>query len=383
MRNGTRTHYEVLGVPRDATIAQIRRRYRQLVRQYHPDVAVDKEVAHRLFLRIKEAYEVLSDPVRRREYDALLAAESARSSAEKFDRTTEQRGAPWAAQTSVSVVEKHLKNARWSFIQRRFNEAAEHCRNALELDPHNATAFAMLGDIFRAQGKINQAIKYYSYAIQYNPADRDTERKLDRLIEKRVRPQYRKSTTGVRSEDYSRANLNAMTVNFVWWGIAVFLMLLIWVNPGKPISWLKFYIPPIQHWSWNLVVLLAASSAIVGMLLSLNGLLAHPDEEIVFETHGSKWAIVPTGPILLLASGFFFPGAAIFYIVVGFVQGSLSRSVITVFVAVAAVVVVASLLYVPEARSEVLLFGGNVSFWAMLFGWYIGSLFKPLSAWGD
>jgi curved DNA-binding protein CbpA len=379
-----RTHYEVLGVPRDATISQIRKRYKQLVRQYHPDVAADKEKAHKLFLQIKEAYEVLSDPVRRREYDATLVADVAYSAAGDRRDTTGRAadGFYRSSRTTSSSVEKHLKNARWSFIQRRFNEAANHCKNALEIDPHNAVAFAMLGDIFRAQGKINQAIKYYSYAIQFNPADRETERKLDRLIERKMRPQQSETATS-RAESVPTLNINLMTVNFVWWGIAIFLLLLIWVNPGEPIPWLKFYIPPIQHWSWNLIVLMALSSAIVGMLLSLNGFLDHPDEELVFETHGSKWSIVPTGPILLLGSGFFFPAAAIFYIVVSLVQGSLSRSVMIVFVAVAIIVTTASVLYVPEARKEVILFGGNISFWAMLFGWYLGALFRPVGVWGD
>ncbi|MDH7602881.1 MAG: J domain-containing protein [Armatimonadota bacterium] len=377
-----RTHYEVLGVPRDATIAQIRRRYRQLVRQYHPDVAADKETAHRLFLQIKEAYEVLSDPIRRREYDAALAAEAGYSTGGVASRPSSGTVSSARTTKAASPVEKLLKDARWSFIQRRFNEAAEYCRKALEIEPHSAAACAMLGDIFRAQGRINQAIKYYSYAVQFNPADKETERKLERLLERKVRPQQAK-TVSAGTEVAPAANMNLMTVNFVWWGIAVFLMLLIWVNPGKPIPWLKLYIPLIQHWSWNFVLLLAASSTIVGMLLSLNGFLSHPDEELVFETHGSKWSVVPTGPILLLTSGFFFPAAAVFYIVVAFLQGNLSRSVVTVFLAVAVMVGAASMLYVPEARKEVLLFGGNVSFWAMLFGWYIGSLFKPLGEWGD
>jgi len=375
-----RTHYEVLGLPRDATAAQIRRRYRQLVRRYHPDVAADKETAHRLFLQIKEAYEALSDPVRRRAYDATLAMERPRAA--EVPRRTAQASGPARAQGAVSPIAKHLKDARWAFIQRRFNEAVGHCRAVLEMDPRSAAAFAILGDISRAQGRTGMAIKYYSYAVQYNPADRDSERKLDKLLGKRIeRP--RRAPVTVRS-----AQATLMTVNLVWWGIATFLLLLIWVNPGRPISWLRYYIPPIEHWSWNLVGLLAAASAIVGMLLAINGLVSHPDEELVFESHGSNWAVVPTGIMLLVGSGFFFWAAAAIYLVVGFLQGSLSRSVVVVFVAVTAVVLAAAGLYAsatPHAAAltafrEVALFGGNVAFLAMLFGWYVGSLFRPLGS---
>ncbi|MCX8053165.1 MAG: DnaJ domain-containing protein [Armatimonadetes bacterium] len=365
----SRTYYEILGLPRDATPAQIRRRYKQLVRRYHPDVAADKETAHRLFLQIKEAYESLSDPVRRKAYDATLAmgqSRSTRGSSQTFATSGSTR------QRDVSV-EKHIRDARWAFIQRRFNEAVNHCREALDIDPRASDAYAILGDISRVRGRTNMAIKYYSYALQYNPADQDSERKLNKLIGKRVMTTPRKATK-IRS-----AQATAIAINFIWWGIAAFLLLLIWVNPGKPIPWLRYYIPQIEHWSWNLVGSLAMASAVVGMLLSINGLVRHPDEELVFET-SAGWAVVPTGIILLVGSGFFFWGAALFYLAAGFAQNSLSRSVLIVFAAVTIIVAIASVLYVPEASREVLLFGGNVSFLSMLFGWYVGSLFKPLSS---
>jgi putative Mn2+ efflux pump MntP len=58
---------------------------------------------------------------------------------------------------------------------------------------------------------------------------------------------------------------------------------------------------------------------------------------------------------------------------------SLSKSVLIVFAGVALVVGLSSLAYRPDARMQVLLFGGNVSFLAMLIGWYIGIMFKPVS----
>ncbi len=368
----TRTYYEILGLPRDATLAQIRRRYRQLVRRYHPDVAPDKSTAHKLFLQIREAYEGLSDPVRRRAYDATLTMDRTRPPAEGHRPTS----APGRARTqrAVSPIAKHIRDARWSFIQRRLNEAVGHCRAVLDIDPRNAAAFAILGDVSRAQGKTDMAIKYYSHAVQYDPSDRDTERKLDKMIGKRIeRP--RRAGAGVRP---ARASL--MTINLVWWGVAVFLILLIWVSPGEPIPWLRHYIPQVQHWSWNLLGLIAAASAVVGMLLSINGLVSHPDEELVFENPGSNWAVVPAGIILLIGSGFFFWGAAAFYLAAGMAQSSLSRSVLIVFGAVTVIVALASVLYVPAARREVLLFGGNVSFLSMLFGWHVGSAFKPLGS---
>jgi len=63
-----RDYYEVLGVGREATEDDVRRAFRKLARQYHPDVNKD-EGAHARFKEINEAYEVLADREKRQVYD--------------------------------------------------------------------------------------------------------------------------------------------------------------------------------------------------------------------------------------------------------------------------------------------------------------------------
>ena len=66
--------YQVLDVPPDASSAQIKRRWRELAREHHPDRAAgDSEEAGRLtarMARINAAYDLLRDPVRRAHFDA-------------------------------------------------------------------------------------------------------------------------------------------------------------------------------------------------------------------------------------------------------------------------------------------------------------------------
>ncbi|HEX4085321.1 MAG TPA: J domain-containing protein [Chthoniobacteraceae bacterium] len=68
-------YYETLGVPKTATEAEIKKAFRKLARQHHPDVVKerDKKSAEAKFKEINEAYEVLSDPEKRKKYDTLGA----------------------------------------------------------------------------------------------------------------------------------------------------------------------------------------------------------------------------------------------------------------------------------------------------------------------
>src|SRR6476619_6165402 len=64
-------YYAILGVPKTATAEEIKKAFRKLARQYHPDVAKDKKTAEQKFKEVNEAYEVLGDPAKRKKYDEL------------------------------------------------------------------------------------------------------------------------------------------------------------------------------------------------------------------------------------------------------------------------------------------------------------------------
>ncbi|BCS51891.1 DnaJ C-terminal domain-containing protein [Geobacter sp. SVR] len=68
-----KNYYDILGVSSNASDAEIKKAFRSLARKHHPDIAKDKTASEIKFKEINEANEVLSDPDKRRKYDALGA----------------------------------------------------------------------------------------------------------------------------------------------------------------------------------------------------------------------------------------------------------------------------------------------------------------------
>src|SRR5262245_4008403 len=65
--------YVILGIEKGATLADVKRAYKRLARRYHPDINPGDRLAAAEFRRIAEAYETLSDPDRRHQYDVAGA----------------------------------------------------------------------------------------------------------------------------------------------------------------------------------------------------------------------------------------------------------------------------------------------------------------------
>src|SRR6187549_3000536 len=62
-------YYKALGVDKNATQEDIKKAYRKLARQYHPDLNPNDKEAHKKFQQLNEANEVLNDPEKRKKYD--------------------------------------------------------------------------------------------------------------------------------------------------------------------------------------------------------------------------------------------------------------------------------------------------------------------------
>src|ERR671927_1413910 len=73
-----KTLYDTLGVSKSASQDEIKKAYRKLARQYHPDKNPGDKAAEERFKEVQAAYDVLSDPEKRKQYDRLGSANGAR-----------------------------------------------------------------------------------------------------------------------------------------------------------------------------------------------------------------------------------------------------------------------------------------------------------------
>lgn len=94
------TLYAVLGVHQTVSQEEIKTAYRRMARQWHPDICKEPD-AHERFIKIKEAYELLSDPDRRARYDGGLVLEA------MLGNMCDQM--PWSAATSTGVYRAPLR----------------------------------------------------------------------------------------------------------------------------------------------------------------------------------------------------------------------------------------------------------------------------------
>jgi tetratricopeptide (TPR) repeat protein len=360
-----KTYYEILGVPRTATEAQIKRKYRQLVRTYHPDVAEDKAAAKAAFIEISEAYKALSNPDRRLIYDASLDAEMfkvppRRPAPSSRPSTSRPRYQP--SQNRVQV-EELLRQAKTAFTHGQFRTAAWTCNQIQQLDARNVQAHVILGDIYRIQRRAEEAIAMYSIAVQLDPRNPEIQARLNRLV--------KQSQVGER-----RAALK-MGLNLMGWSVMALVLMMLYMNPGEPIPWLRMNIALLDTWSTMLLAVLLIAGGLMGFILSVNETLDPLDDELVFQTVRSPNKVrYPIGLILIVFNLFNFYLAAAIYAIMGLVQENASKSVITALIATFILTALAAIVYTPGG-TQVLLFGGNVTFIAVLFGWAFGDMFRP------
>ncbi|MEK6681714.1 MAG: DUF4388 domain-containing protein [Nitrospirota bacterium] len=192
-------NYELLGVREDAAEAEIRKAYFRLAKEYHPDRHLQKEMSElkneleSLFGRITEAYNILIDEEKKREYDMSLATrlmkhkekeESREDSIYKaraqfiIGKKNMDKGNHWGAADAfrwATRLDPH--NAQYfsylgyalSHIPRRLHEAEESCKKAISIEPSNPEHYINIGRIYKKAGLENKAKDSFEEALRWEP----------------------------------------------------------------------------------------------------------------------------------------------------------------------------------------------------------------------
>ena len=119
--SAVRDYYEVLGVARDASPEEIKKAYRQLAVKYHPDKNPGDKQSEERFKEVAEAYEVLSDPEKRAQFDRFGRRSPGRRQQHKV------RGLPTRPPSARRATEPAPRRAR---PERRASGAAVQGRCA-------------------------------------------------------------------------------------------------------------------------------------------------------------------------------------------------------------------------------------------------------------
>ena len=101
-----RDYYEVLGVAPHASAEEIKKAYHRLAFQCHPDRNWESEEAHEEMERINEAYAVLSDPIKRREYDLPRGYGRMAPKFKKGSKVKVRADSPSAYTGQIGVIDK-------------------------------------------------------------------------------------------------------------------------------------------------------------------------------------------------------------------------------------------------------------------------------------
>lgn len=188
-------YYEILGVERSASDAEIRDRFRKLARENHPDRyrGPDKADAERKFQTLTEAVNVLTNPAKRKQHDGELAAGGGRGPADytqvakayvakgvKAFKENDLRG----AYENFDMAVKHNPNDAKALhylaltaarIPSFARQAVQAIENALQREPMNPLLLKDAGLICRQAGLVAKAERYLEEALKWDSSNAEIQ----------------------------------------------------------------------------------------------------------------------------------------------------------------------------------------------------------------
>lgn len=194
----SKDHYQVLEVAESASLQEIRKAFFRLAKLYHPDRHFDPELAdlkgalEALFARIREAYNILSNPESRKEYDLSRVRKAAKTEEEEENIDTRARAANqfnsglkafkegnfWGASEAFRWASRldptnpryfYYQGLAFSQMPRRARDAEACFKKAIELDPAKTAYYIELGNLYLRNNMKARATAVYKEALKWDP----------------------------------------------------------------------------------------------------------------------------------------------------------------------------------------------------------------------
>jgi len=199
------TLYEVLGVQNDAPASVIQNAFFGLAKKWHPDrlrpeMAGIKDEVTRLFSRISEASQVLSDPTTRRTYDHTLVTGDSADEVEHIQRvlratTAFQKAEVLLKRGNLALAEKEAQSAfendptqadhvaihTWIQAQKPsadLTTLAVQLEKAAKAEPNNLRVRWYRGQLFKRMGRVKEALQDFRFIVEHDPRHTDAHREV-------------------------------------------------------------------------------------------------------------------------------------------------------------------------------------------------------------
>lgn len=355
------TYYQTLGVKRGCSPDEIRSAYRKLVLAHHPDRSSDPK-SRDIFIKATEAYGILSDPAKRKDYDRRLSADD-QAVHTKVKINHPPRPRPKAEVRKGESIAIELTKLVQLFSRGKILEAEEMARHLTRKAPREAIPYGILGDILRSRGSLSEASKMYAYAAQFDPRNPTYQRRHEELI---AATHVSSSTTHIGRDREASATPPILAVIVAFFG-GIYLIL----SQERPIA---SSIPMVSTFTLGLVSVLFFTGIATGASLAVAGWLDRY-EATTTNALGKRSPTVVLGYVAIVN----FWAAALLYLFIGLAQQAFNYSTSRVVGAVAFLTILFSVCafanYAMDAL-QVLAWGGNIIYAGSLLGWMVADAFR-------
>jgi curved DNA-binding protein CbpA len=383
-------YYEILGLPATATREEVRRRYRELARRYHPDVAKGDDAANR-FKEINEANSVLSDTDKRSNYDAHRKLDELKRQSPSSQPPTgprpksgrqppaenpnpqsairnPQSGRPQSGNPQPNDADTLLHEAQRAMGRLRYRDAESLARRANRLH-RTSLGYEILGDVCRSRGRNDEAVAMYSYALQLDRANHSVQAKFDRLVGRPSGPTMAGGAARAvrRSAGARRAGGRAVVILASVLAAAAFVLVLaVTEGIGSPATG-----PWYVDWDWRYMLALGIDGALAGLILAANGVIPGLRQGLTPSNSSGDSGGASLAPLVVGLSVLSVYAALALYLAAALLTGRLSKSLILAFSASLVVTTVFAIVN-SAAAGWTMLSGGNLAFLGFIGGWALG-----------